>query len=302
MNDAFFFIGILLLFFIVWVASGGPARPISFEGPYLHPITTTGTTAQAYGDPNAYGPINSTISLSPGGINVGAGTRTSSARSGSVTIARNTSGVSPSDPEKEYVSLQTSALSGGSVSLAGWRLMNAETGKSAAIPAATAVAETGRVNELQAVTLAPGEEAIVVSGRSPVGISFRENICAGYLEDRQDFAPPLPSSCPTPHQEFSRFYRDSNDAAYDACDHYTLTLPYCAVNVEVPNDVPSSCERFIDDVLNYNGCVALHKNDSDFAGRTWRLFLGSRTELWDRSHGTILLLDAEGKVVDSFSY
>lgn len=303
-GDLFFFLGILILFFVVWVASGGPSRPISFAGPYLNPITQTGTTAQAYGDSNAWNPFSSNISLGPGGIGVTSYTPSSgsgaSQRAGTVTISRNVSGISPSDPEEEYVIL-TTAFSGGDVSLAGWKLVNERTGDGAPLPQGAERIVAGRVNQLAPITLRAGEEAIVVTGRSPVGLSFRENKCVGYLEDRQDFHPALPAQCPTPYQEFSRLYdvRDSDE--YDACERFIRTLPYCAVDTNVPANVPNSCEEFVEDVLTYNSCVALHEEDEDFAGRTWRVFLEERNELWER-RGTILLLDAENKVVDSLTY
>lgn len=300
-GDLFFFLGILILFFVVWVASGGPSRPISFAGPYLNPITTTGTTAQPYGNPNAWTPVVSTISLSPGGVSASGYTGpNASAASGKVTLSRNLSGVGATDPEEEYVIL-TAGYGGGSVSLAGWKLVNADSGEGGALPQGAEVPSSGRVNELAPLTLSSGEEAIVVTGRSPIGLSFRENKCIGYLEDRQDFAPALPMQCPTPYEEFKRFYRDSDDEDYDRCERYMYTLPYCAVDTDVPSDVPNSCEAFVEKALSYNGCVAAHKGDEGFAGRTWRLFLGKRDELWDR-RGTILLLDAENKVVDSVSY
>ena len=42
-SDLFLFIGILVFLFVVWVASGGPHRPLSFAGPTIAPLPTTGT-------------------------------------------------------------------------------------------------------------------------------------------------------------------------------------------------------------------------------------------------------------------
>src|SRR5882757_1001106 len=50
-TDLLFFIAVFIFIFVVWVATGGPDRPISFAGPYLYPIETTGVKATAYGTP-----------------------------------------------------------------------------------------------------------------------------------------------------------------------------------------------------------------------------------------------------------
>ncbi len=49
MNDGIFIIGFFLFFFVAWVASGGPSKPISFAGPFITPVTTVGTTQSGYG-------------------------------------------------------------------------------------------------------------------------------------------------------------------------------------------------------------------------------------------------------------
>lgn len=301
-GELFFFLGILALFFILWVSTGGPSRPISFAGPYLNPITTTGTTAQPYGNPNAWAPVDTTISVGGTGVRTYSSGLGASDKRGRVTISRSLSGVAATDPEEEYVIISVPSYGGTATSLAGWKIVNAENGDGAAIPQGAELPVSGRVNTLAPITLEPGEEAIIVTGRSPIGVSFRENSCTGYLEDRQDFFPPLSASCPTPYQELSRFYDEDDDDDYRRCQTYVQTLPYCAAETRVPADVPNSCESFVEDTLNYNGCVARHKNDDGFKSRTWRVFLGERSEIYDRSRGGILLLDAENKVVDSVSY
>ena len=64
-SDVFLFIGILVIFcFIVWVASGGPSRPLSFSGPSITPTT---------------GIVTSTITKGPSGITSGGNTTRQSA-------------------------------------------------------------------------------------------------------------------------------------------------------------------------------------------------------------------------------
>ncbi|MCI0597675.1 hypothetical protein L0Y34_01200 [Candidatus Parcubacteria bacterium] len=301
-GDVFFFLGILLLFFLLWVAGGGPNRPISFAGPFLRPISSVGTTAQPYGDPSqGFGSFGTGISIGGWGATVGvttSGAARTSSQQGAVTFLPDTYGAKNRDAEDEYLTITASSLASGEISMAGWTLMSKETGQGAPLPQGTEVAEAGRVNQLRPITLKPGDTAIVATGRSPVGISFRENTCTGYFEERQDFSPALALGCPTPYQEYLRF-RGAED---DECAAFVRSIPYCSAPTSVPDDIHGSCEEFVDDYLNYNGCVSAHRNDSNFEGRTWRIFLGERDELWRASRETILLLDAEGNVVDSLSY
>lgn len=296
MKDGFFFVGIFILLFVVWVASGGPSRPISFAGPYLSPIHTTGATAQPYGDPTKFSSINSSVTVGAGGVSVA----NTAPAAGAVTLSRDTSGAASSDPDEEYVIVSVSAGASGTISTAGWKLMSRETGEGALFPQGTEVPRSGRVNVLSPIVLHPGDQAIVATGRSPVGISFRENACTGYFEEHQDFHPALSMSCPTPSQEYATFYEGSD--RNDACLSYVRSIPYCGTETRSSTDVPNSCESFVDEHLNYNGCADAHAKDAGFLGTTWRIFLGSRSELWKRSRETIVLLDAQNKVIDSLSY
>ncbi len=295
--DLFSFIGVLVLIFVLWVASGGPSRPVSFSGPYLMPITTTGTTAQPYGDPTKFSSINTNVTVGLQGVSASAET---SAYSKAVSFSRDLSGVTQTDPENEYVVILVSGTSDTTVSTAGWKIVSKASGAGAPLPQGTEVPRSGRVNPLSPITLRGGDQMIVTTGRSPVGISFKENKCAGYFEENQDFNPSLQTNCPTPSQEFSRFYDNEDDNG--SCAAYVRSIPYCATETRASGNISSSCENFVEKHLNYNGCVDTHKGDPDFLGSTWRVFLGSREELWRRDRETITLLDGQNKVIDSITY
>lgn len=302
-SDLFLLFGIFLLFFLVWLAGGGPERPISFAGPFLNPITQTGTTAQPYGSMNAYQHLGTGISIGGWGASISTGGGAGgpaqvSASAGSVSFARDPSGAKATRASQEYVTVTASPLNQSAVSTAGWRLVSERTGQGAAFPYGAEILRSGRVNELAPITLRPGETAIVISGSSPVGVSFRENLCAGYLEERQDFRPPLPLSCPTPYQEYLRV----EGAPDDECAAYLRSLPFCSAVPNPSRDVSSSCRAFAEGSLSYNSCVDGHSGRQGFHGMTWRVFLGSRDELWRQENETILLQDAQGRTIDSFSY
>ncbi|HYD93006.1 MAG TPA: hypothetical protein VEB18_00935 [Candidatus Paceibacterota bacterium] len=277
-TDLMFFVGMMLLFFLVWIAGGGPSRPISLSGPLLTPIAIPGPGGVTYG------------TTTPGGSGISAGA--------TVSITKDSTGAKSTDAKTEYLTIYVSPVADGPISTAGWRLVSRQTGESAAFPLGAEIPRSGSVNTLTPITLQPGDQAIIVSGRSPVGVSFKENLCTGYLEERQDFKPPLAQSCPTPYQEFQRYAEDESEK----CAEYVRSIPYCATETNTSQSVGSSCRDFVDEYLNYNGCVRAHQNDSNFKGTTWRIYLGSGDDLWRSEREKIELIDASGNVLDSLSY
>ena len=163
------------------------------------------------------------------------------------------------------------------------------------IPAGVMTLRSGNVNQSGDIMLSPGEEAIITSGRSPVGASFRENLCTGYLAERQEFFPPLLNACPSASEEYAR--AGGND---QECKNYLYRINYC--ETDTSNDADGACEAFIESNLTYNGCVRAHEQEANFPGVTWRIYLGSRSGLWNDARDTIRLLDENGKIVDVLTY
>jgi hypothetical protein len=205
-----------------------------------------------------------------------------------------------SSPAHEEVTLQAAYENTAPVSLAGWTLQSALTGNTATIPTAASPFWMGAVNTLSPISLEPGYSAVVISGVSPVGVSFRENMCSGYLSQFQSFTPPLSLQCPTPEDEVSLSI-DSLTAYGPECIDAVRMIPTCEFPKEIPR-VSSSCRAHLQSLLSYNGCLKRHASDSNFSSETWRLFLGSHTQLWHDTHDAVRLLDAEGRVVDVLVY
>jgi len=303
-GNAFLFFGILIFIFILWVMTGGPAKPISFSGPYLHPIDGPGETAEPYSLGRGWSPLGS-------GSSSGVGLSTleeqiddlssfgePSEYRGLVTLNRNPSGPRNTSANKEYVSIDVSRRAGDPIVLTGWRLESAASKIGAVIPGGVEIPRSGSVNPSIAITLAPGESAVITSGRSPIGTSFRESLCTGYLGEFQSFSPELSQMCPSPQQEFKHRYADQGDSE---CSSYTWQLPRCSVISDAPSELSNECEDFLDE-LNYNSCVAEYRDVEGFAQDTWRIFIGASKELWRESHETIRLIDASGKTVDVLAY
>jgi hypothetical protein len=211
------------------------------------------------------------------------------------------SNASSSNPSSEYVEISVVQNASASVNLTGWILESEATYNAELIPKGTKVPISGIVNATEDIVLQPGERAIIISGESPVGASFRENKCIGYFSTFQKFSPPLPQNCPSASNELSSLYGTPYIHDPDCID-YADTIPRCQIALAQPTNLSDTCQSFLVKYLNYNGCVAAHKNDTDFDGDTWRIYLGLTDPMWRTKHEIVKLLDDRGKTVDMFSY
>lgn len=134
-------------------------------------------------------------------------------------------------------------------------------------------------------------------GSSPIGYSFRENECVGYLNNRYQFASQLPRECP-------RIQRDDIVSFSGKCQSLLLSLPICGeLSGEKRSTIPpddSACFRFVDS-LTYDGCYTKHRNDGDFFSNQWHVWLTGAVQL-DPLHDRILLFDRSGLLVDEYIY
>ncbi|HYF29044.1 MAG TPA: hypothetical protein VEA36_01605 [Candidatus Paceibacterota bacterium] len=297
MSDGILFLAIFLFFFLLWFVSGGPTRPISFAGPYITPITDVDDTQFAYDSDEPF--FSPDFNLF-GGTNLQAGDAYANASPlrGQVTISSVTPGSSAKD---EYVTLQLSQNAPGPVSISGWRLRSDATYKSATIPGGTELPRRG-INRTDPIVLQPGDRATITTGDSPIGVSFRENRCVGYFGTSQNFSPHLSSACPSPLAEFERYY-EGNKLADDSCYNYLSALPQCTNPPHRGRPrLTNRCEEFIDEYLDYNGCVAAHQGEQDFRSQEWRIYLERNAKLWKPSREAVRLIDAQGMTVDLYTY
>ena len=315
MHDAWFFIGIFAFIFLVWVATGGPTHQLAFSGPTLSqpgalggggylslptaPFSLGSNGVSLPGSSSGTGsnaPVPSSSSLS--GVDFG----TPSPYRGIVTLSHYVSGAGSTDPNNESVRISVDSNAGTPVDLSGWTLESEATGAAIVIPKGTETPHSGIVNAVQDIVLSPGEQAIVISGRSPIGASFRENKCIGYFAQFQTFSPALPDTCPSPTTELASFYGSSYYVRDASCIDYVNTLSRCQAVLTPPTTVSGACQTFLVKYLNYNGCVSAHESDSDFLGNTWRIYLGRTNSMFRSQHEVVKLLDSSGKTVDAFSY
>ncbi len=210
-------------------------------------------------------------------------------------------GAAESEPSSEYIELHADAGNTAPINLNGWTLQSAVTGTRIPILTAASPFLMGIINSLQVVVLNPDGRLIVNSGQSPVGVSFRENICTGYLQQYQNFHPDLNRACPDPTLVFPE--TPENLQRYgSACFDYIQSLPHCAFNKSIPPELSPLCKAYISNTFSYNGCVQMFRTDPNFQIDLWRVYLNSPRDLWQNTHDIIRLLDQEGRTVDVLTY
>lgn len=218
---------------------------------------------------------------------------------GKVTIAQGAA--TERTASAEYLELEAAWDNTAPVQVTGWSLQSALTGVRAHIPRGAQTFALGSVNTQGDIFLDPGSFSIVSTGVSPIGTSFRENACTGYLAGLQTFTPPLERSCPAPSDALP--LTPENIRTYgEACYDFVQTIPSCTFPANTPPEISPACRIFLSNNLSYNGCVQNHKHESGFTRDSWRIYLNAGGELWRNTHDIVRLLDAEGRTVDMVSY
>jgi hypothetical protein len=216
-----------------------------------------------------------------------------SSNEGTVTI--NATGATASNPQSEYVEIANNGS--GALDITGWSLQSVISGARAYIPRGSALFQIGALNPQTDIELAPGGSAIITTGVSPVGTSFRENECSGYLGQLQNYTPQIQTQCPSPSNAAG------NAQQYgQACADFVSSLSSCKFPNQLPPNISSACVAYVQTNFSYNGCVQAYQNDPSFSLQTWRIYLDASQELWNSQHDTIRVLNAQGEVVAVTSY
>lgn len=232
-------------------------------------------------------------------------------------------------PSEEYISIYNSNRE--PINITGWQVKNGMDkrtyyigGNLQRFPAQSVLIGQGArllspwgTNFMENIVLAQGETAVITTGRSASQlpyqiVSFKENMCTGYLDAMPEysFTPPLNRICPRPADEPGVEWLDTE------CRTFISRLPSCqppdftqrdrrnepCTNCVNRTPVSGACLAFIKERFNYQGCVANHAAHPNFYGRTWRVFLGQGWEMWNSEYETIEILDQFGRSVTSRSY
>ncbi|MFA5841415.1 MAG: hypothetical protein WC835_00400 [Candidatus Paceibacterota bacterium] len=274
---------IVIVIWAVWVITGGPSRYESKNGYLLKPPSPL-STGEAYGKlPDVKLDIPETLNTPINRGQVALGTRPN---------------LSERNPQKEY--LEIMGKSDTPINITGWKLVGAK-GRSAVIPQGASVFVSGKTNEKGDIYLARGEKAILISGKSPVGDSFKVNSCSGYLSQFQNFTPALKDSCPSPILPDTLEKYPLNNA----CLNYINNMDSCKAQIStLPKTISPICRDFIFTRVTYNQCVIDQQKNIDFQKDEegeWRVYLGSNTELW-ADHDTIEFYDKGNTPIGAYVY
>ncbi|OGG50930.1 hypothetical protein A2763_02745 [Candidatus Kaiserbacteria bacterium RIFCSPHIGHO2_01_FULL_54_36] len=218
---------------------------------------------------------------------------------GRVQITSNTA--TESSPALEYIEITASGSNAAPIPVSFWTLQSSVTGTSASIPQGAPFFVLGAVNNVEPIYLEPGASAIITTAASPLGVSFRESMCTGYLSELQSFTPELSRACPTPSDALP-MSADNLRTYGSSCFDYFRSLQPCHFPTSLPSDLEAACRSFIASTMSYNGCANTNRSNPVFALPTWRAYLVFTAERWSNTHDVIQLLDAEGKTVDVLTY
>lgn len=211
------------------------------------------------------------------------------------------------EPREEYIEIRADNDNGTPISITGWSIKSLISGHKIAIGnAAKLPIYPGNNIQNDPVILEPGDRAYIISGPSPIRLSFRTNVCTGYFEENKDFVPRLSRQCPDPEDEnLERYGLDnnpSNNSRDEDCLREIKSIGRCINPGSVDDELSRTCRNFID-MINYNWCASLHLTDSDFAGDEWYVYVGSKfNDIWDDDNDTIELRDTADRLVDVLEY
>lgn len=145
------------------------------------------------------------------------------------------------------------------------------------------------------ILLKPRERAIITVGKQAKLMDFRENLCTGYYSEFSDYTPSLSSSCPRP---------DTRGLLQlsDRCINIIERTSACRTADLQDTLIESACSEYINQNLNYAGCVRNYQSRSDFFSDRWLIWMQRSNEFFRNTHDKIILKDGQGRVVDEYSY
>jgi len=197
----------------------------------------------------------------------------------------------------EYIRIRAAYQNKEPVDITGWTLVN-KNGEKAMIGYGSNLPYSAQINKQEDILLAPDHEAVIITGKSPIGTSFRLNLCTGYFGEFQTFYPRLPKNCPATSK--TPGLSELND---DTCIKNIERQPSCQSFTSQPYGTSDACGKFMNTHINYQGCVADYQNDKNFfSPKKWYVYLGRDNEFWQGTRGTIKLYDRVGNLVAETTY
>ncbi len=199
------------------------------------------------------------------------------------------------EPNKEYVDISYSSSAQNPVNVSDWTISNSR-GEDYRLGRATNLPGVSDTQNIDSILLQKGTVLHIVTGQSPLGISFRANRCTGYFRQFHSFTPPLSGSCPAPNRE------PGQDSFSDTCYQYFRSLSSCIIPRNLPLNLDNECRDYIAKTVNYNGCLQNHRYDQDFYSKEWWIYLNRPTQIWSDVRDSIILRDESGNAVATYTY
>lgn len=203
------------------------------------------------------------------------------------------------NPDQEYIDI---TYSGGApldapeaVNISAWTVSN-KRGGSFTVGVTTNLPGVSSFQNQDQLILKKGGTVHIVTGRSPLGVNFRLNICEPYFNQFHTFTPRISVSCPSPSREPGR------DNLNDQCYQFVTRLTSCQAPFSLPLNLNNECRDFINTNANYNGCVNNHKYDSNFYRNEWWAYLNQPLHIWSDIRDAIILRNERGVAIASLSY
>lgn len=310
----------LVLIFFAWWASGGPSAYEAKTG------RSTSTGAR------------NTTNISPkrgdtqSNVNTKQNPHNTSPWKGIVKISSQGNAATEKWADFEYITIRNDGKT--PVTISGWTLKNGRDSRvfinnfdkltygvsdTAVIPNGVRVLWKTVTQTPNPIVLGPKEQAIITTGdntkkTSYLGVSFKENICTGYMNEFPGYAlEPTPAkSCPLPRNDADL------DLLDDGCYKFVKSLTACHTPVYREEVVKSTgelrqyldrtyglsrqCQDFVQKRFTYDWCVLTHINDKNFYKPQWRIYLGRRLQMWGSGREHIRLYDGSGLLVDDVTY
>ncbi len=208
-------------------------------------------------------------------------------------------------PEQEYLTLVNTNRN-TSIDISDWYLESYVTEKRVAIPDGVLVYKAGgSSNRTVPVILQPSQRAYLVTGESPLNVSFRENSCFGYLSRETTFYPRINTQCERPIELMDR-YAENIALDDDGCYAFVSRISSCTT---VEDDavgfskLSGSCRNFIEKTFSYNNCVAQFSQFTTFDdSNDWYLYFNKDESQWRGVREIIRLRDEFDDIVAVIEY
>lgn len=214
---------------------------------------------------------------------------------------------SPESPWKANVSVEDVVWGNGSpyiritlgtldapLNISEWSLEN-ELGERAELGVGVELVTPGQTPSPLPLLVASNTTLLVGFGPSPLGVSFREHVCSGYLRGTVPLTPPIETRCP----ELSK--NKSWSALDSSCKLLIESLPRCTViSPEHQSDMNPVCESFLRTVPTYTSCMKEVGKEALLP--QWRIFIERRNTFIHQDGGAVILRDDRGMIVDFFPY